>query len=34
MQMIMFINNITLAVGFLMLAASGAGKYSLDGKSI
>ena len=33
MQMIMFIKNIALAGGFLILAAAGAGEFSLDGKS-
>lgn len=31
MQMIMFMKNIALAGGFLILASSGAGKFSLDG---
>ena len=32
MQMIMFMKNLSLAGGFLVLAASGAGAYSVDAK--
>jgi len=33
MQMIMFMKNISLAGGFLVLSSVGAGKFSLDGAS-
>ena len=33
MQMIMFMKNITIAGGFLLLVAHGAGSYSLDARS-
>jgi len=33
MQMIMFVKNIALAGGFLILASVGAGKFSLDGRT-
>ncbi|MCC6916535.1 DoxX family protein [Nitrosomonas sp.] len=32
MQMIMFMKNIAIAGGFILLAAHGAGGYSLDGR--
>ena len=32
MQMIMFMKNITIAGGFLMIVAQGAGAYSLDNR--
>jgi putative oxidoreductase len=32
-QMIMFMKNIAIAGAFLLLAAHGAGKYSLDGRA-
>jgi putative oxidoreductase len=33
MQMMMFMKNITIAGGFLMIVAHGAGAYSLDNRS-
>jgi len=34
MQMIMFMKNIAIAGGFILLAVHGAGSYSLDGRRI
>lgn len=34
MQMIMFMKNIAIAGGFILLAVHGAGGYSLDGRRI
>ena len=31
-QMIMFLKNVSIAGGFLLLIANGAGRYSLDGR--
>ena len=31
-QMIMFLKNVSIAGGFLLLLANGAGRYSLDGR--
>ena len=33
MQMIMFMKNVAIAGGFLMIVATGAGAYSLDNRS-
>ena len=33
MQMVMFLKNVAIAGGFLMLMANGAGRYSLDARA-
>jgi putative oxidoreductase len=33
MQMVMFLKNLSIAGAFLMLAANGAGAFSLDARS-
>jgi putative oxidoreductase len=33
MQMIMFMKNVSIAGGFLLLVAHGAGAYSLDNRA-
>lgn len=34
MQMIMFMKNLAIAGGFLVLAAAGAGKWSVEGRAV